>query len=208
MARPLQRRAAAFLPVHDGEDAEDAAPRRFDRRDGIGRRLASGDHVLDDDDGGTGRERPFDTLAGPVGFRLFTDGEGVARSVSTVRRSGDGVGDGLGTQRETADQGRGPAPGREALESQGTDQREPFPRHGGAARIDVEARAAPGSEGEVAVHDRSLAQQLAEASLQITSAGHGSIVVAFTTTILSCVERHASTRRTSPPWYPIRRTPP
>src|SRR5437868_5144892 len=175
MAGLLQRCPAALLPVHHGEDAQHAAPRRGDRGDRVRRRVARGDHVFDHDDGGSGRETPFDALSGPVSFRLLADREGVERSALGVGGSDDGVGHGIGAEREAPDQGGRPAPGVEALEPQGADEGEAFPRHGGAARIDVEAGPAPRGEREVAVSDRSLPQELAEASLKVPYCSHRAI---------------------------------
>src|SRR5947208_1498408 len=172
MAGLLQRRPAPLLPVHHGEDAQHAAPRRADGGDRVRRRVARGDHVFDDDDGGSGRETPFDALSGPVSFRLFADGEGVERSAPGVRGSDDGVGHGIGAEGEAPDQGGRPAPGVEALEPQGADEGEAFSRHGGATRIDEETGSAPRREHEVAVRDRSLPQEFAEAPLEVSSLGH------------------------------------
>src|SRR5207248_3061556 len=95
--------------------------------------------VLYDDDRGSGREAPFDALSGPVRFRLLAHAKGVELSALRVRRCGDCVGHGIGAERQTADQGGGPPPGREALEPEGADEGEAFSRHAGATRIDVEA---------------------------------------------------------------------
>src|SRR5256886_11854646 len=175
MARLLQRRPPTLLPVHHGEDAQHTAPRSGDGGDRVRRRVARGDHVFDDDDDGSGRETPFDTLSGPVSFRLLADREGVERSALGVGGSDDGVGNGVGAEREAPGQGGRAAPGVEALGAQSGDEGEAFPRHGGAARIDVEAGPAPRGEREVAMSDRSLPQELAEASLEVPYCGHRAI---------------------------------
>src|SRR5436853_276169 len=78
---------------------------------------------------------------------------------------GHGVGDGIGAEGEPADQiGRPPA-GGEAREPESADHDKAFARHGGATRIDVERRTAPGSEGELPARDGALPQELAEAAL-------------------------------------------
>src|SRR4029077_8920593 len=165
--------AAALLPIHDRQDAEHAAPRRCDGSDRLRRRLTRGDHVFDHHDGGSGHEAPFDALCGPVGLGLLAHSEGVERSTLGVRRGGDGVGHGIGAEREATDQGGGPPPRGQAVEPEGADQGEAFSRHGGAARVDIEAGSASGSEREVPVYNRSLPQQLTEALLEITTRAHG-----------------------------------
>src|SRR5436853_512791 len=60
--------------------------------------------------------------------------------------------------------GRPPA-GGEAREPESADHDKAFARHGGATRIDVERRTAPGSEGELPARDGALPQELAEAAL-------------------------------------------
>src|SRR5205814_10018535 len=61
---------------------------------------------------------PYTTL-----FRSLAHGKGVERSTLGVRRGGDGIGHGIGAERETADQVGGPATGGEALEPQGARDR-------------------------------------------------------------------------------------
>src|SRR5206468_1341874 len=79
--------------------------------------------------------------------------------------AGHGVGDGIGAEGQPADQiGRPPA-GGEAREPESADHDKAFARHGGATRIDVERRMAPGSEGEIPARDGALPQELAEAAL-------------------------------------------
>src|SRR5205814_1005718 len=122
---------------------------------------------------------PYTTL-----FRSLAHGKGVERSTLGVRRGGDGIGHGIGAERETADQVGGPATGGEALEPQGADEGEAFSRHRGVARIDVKAGAAPGGERKVAVRHRPLPQEVAEASLEVAGRSHEMLVVASATTIL------------------------
>src|SRR5439155_204917 len=67
--------------------------------------------------------------------------------------------------QDAEDQIGRPPPGGEAREPESADHAKAFARHGGATRIDVERRMAPGSEGEIPARDGALPQELAEAAL-------------------------------------------
>src|SRR2546422_5707360 len=98
-------------------------------------------------------EAPFDAPSGAVGFRLLADGEGVEGPSLGPGGGGDGVGDGIGAEGQPADQVGRPPAGDEAREPERADHGQAFSRHRGAARIDVEARAAPRSEDEIPATD-------------------------------------------------------
>src|SRR3989454_11804505 len=162
----LERGPTSFLSVHDGPDAEGPAALSGDRGNGLRNRVPGRDHVLHDDDGGTGPEATFDALSGAVGLGLLAHAEGVEGHSLSSGGGGHGVGDGIGADGQPADQiGRPPA-GGEAREPESADHDKAFARHGGATRIDVERGTAPGSEGEIPARDGVLPQELAEAALE------------------------------------------
>src|SRR6266699_138086 len=139
----LERGPAPLLPVHYGQDAEDPSALGDDGGDRLAGRVPGGDHVLHDDDGGTGGEAAFDAPAGAVGLGLLADGEGVDDPPLGPGGGGHGVGDGIGTEGQPADQVGRPPTGSEAREPERTDHDQAFTRHGGAARIDVKTGAPP-----------------------------------------------------------------
>src|SRR5438105_1572605 len=61
----LEGGPTSFLSVHDGQDAEDPSALGGDRGNGLRSRVPGRDHVLHDDDGGTGPEATFDALPVP-----------------------------------------------------------------------------------------------------------------------------------------------
>src|SRR5213076_2972683 len=142
----LERGPTSFLSVHDGQDAEDPSALGGDRGNGLRCRVPGRDHVLHDDDGGTGPEATFDALSGAVSLGLLAHAEGVEGHSLSSGGGGHGVGDGIGAEGQPADQIRRPPAGRQAREPERADHDKAFARHGGATRIDVERSTAPGSE--------------------------------------------------------------
>ena len=161
----LERRPTSFLSVHDSQDAEDACAFRGDCGNGLRSRVPGRDYVLHDDDGGIGPEATFDAFSDAVGLGLLAHAEGIEGHPLGSGCGGQGVGDGIGAEGQPADQIGGPPTGSEARDPEGADHDKALARHGGAARINVEGRAAPGREGELSARDGALLQELTEAAL-------------------------------------------
>src|SRR6184192_2528123 len=172
VAGRLERGAPPFLAVHHGEHAQHAPPFALDRPDRLQRGLASGDHVFHDHRRGAGGEASLDALSRAVGLGLLADGEGVECSPSCRAGRSDGAGDGVSAEREPAHQLGPPPGGREPREGEGPDHRKAFGRHGRAASVDVEARAAAGGEQKVAALERAGAQQVAQTLFEGRSRVH------------------------------------
>src|SRR6266566_2526488 len=165
-----------LLPVHHREHAQHTAPCGLDRTDRFERGSTGGDHVLHDHCCGAGSETPLDPLARAVSLGLLPHGKGVDRRVAArpTTGGGDRERNRVGAQREPAHDVGPPPEGREALQREGADDREPFRCHGGTAGVDVEGRATPGGQHEVTTRNRALPQQIAQSLLEIRSRAHGS----------------------------------
>src|SRR6266550_1072129 len=176
VAGVLQRGPTPLLPVYHRQHPQHSAAGGFDRTDRVERRPTGGDHVLHDYRRGPGSETPLDPLPGAVGLGLLAHGEGVDRAAAPWPPTGAGDREryGVRAQREPAHHIGPPPESRQALQREGPDDRQPFRRHGGAACVDVEARATSGRQHEVAPRDRALAQELAQSLLEVRCRAHES----------------------------------
>src|SRR6185436_7479517 len=67
---------ASLLPIHQAEDGGDFQSRFLGGTDGIERRAAAGDHVLEDSDARAGGGRVLDQPAGAVGLDVLANQKG------------------------------------------------------------------------------------------------------------------------------------
>ena len=106
-----------------------------------------------------------------MGLGLLAHREGVHRATTSARGGGDGVGDGVGAERQPAHETGLPPARREPLQRQGADEGESFSGHGRAAGVDIERGPLSRGEDEVPALDGALAEQVAQALLQGASLG-------------------------------------
>src|SRR2546425_257304 len=109
---------------------------------------------------------PWASSFQPRSRKASEPGAGAAAPRPEWRGGGDGVGDGVGTERQPAHEAGLPPTCREPLQRQRADQGEPLSGHGCATGIDVKRGPPSRGEDEVPPLDRAFAEQLAEALLR------------------------------------------
>lgn len=158
----------AFLAINQDEHESDFSAFFLNGLNGFEGGVASGDDIIDDDDGLIGGEIALDAATTTVAFGLFANGESL--NDGGIRRQagshGSGEGEWVGPERETADGcGAGVALfdlSEQQLVEQATDQDGAPGIEGGDAAIDVEIARFAGCESKLAGFDGLGEQDLAE----------------------------------------------
>src|SRR5690606_14970336 len=149
VAASLDRAPSAFLAIDHGEDTDHRPACLFHRTNGIQRAASRRDRILAHDDLHPRPERPFDALSGPVLLRLLPYGERIERPAGCCCGVGDGVGDGVRTECETADRIRPPAHLIERCKPEPSDQELTAAGHRRGPGVDVVVGAGAAREDEV-----------------------------------------------------------
>ena len=157
--------------VHDLELLLEAALDRLQHRP------AARHHVVDDRD--RALRAALDPLARAVVLAVLAHDEEVAHRALHERVVRDRLRDRVGAAREPADAARVRARARELVDERRADQRHRLREARGELAVEVRRAAPPGREQEVALHVRSLDEQLREIPIPVHHAPKTSAIVAW-----------------------------
>lgn len=127
----------AFFAVHERQYAEDCPTGCANSVDGLARRSAGRDRILDHHHLIAGGERAFDQFSSPVSLRLFAHGKGADGDGGRGARVRDRARNRVRAQGEAADRVSRPADIANRLEPKRPDECEAFGAHRRRARVDV-----------------------------------------------------------------------
>src|SRR3989442_15591072 len=151
----------------------------LDRADRLARGPSGGQHVFDNDDGIAGCEAAFDALPRAVVFRLLPHGKRVEQLAAAPGGQREGVGDGIGAERQTAHGPRAPAARGQAIETQAADDGQAITGHRGEAGVDINRGTAARGEDEIAAPYGAREEEILERITQV-------VVVATTIHCFAC----------------------